>query len=311
RSSVGLVLDDKWVWDSWPVDDQQGRHHLFYLQADRALVDPHLRHMNASVGHAASDDFRTWEVLPDAMAARATPGWDDRTIGTGSVVRGGTGRYHLFYTGASASEGGMIQRIGRADSDDLLHWERFGADPVLQADARWYEKWDGTNWHDEAFRDPWVMRDPAGHGWHMLMTARCRDGDMFSRGVIGHAWSADLDVWEPRPPLSGPGKFGQLEGLQYAELGGVPHMVFSCDEDELHPDLHIEGQPGGVWLVPGEGLLGPWNLNSARRVDHESLYAARVVNDIDGSQRLLGFSDVADGEFVGGILDPVEIELES
>ena len=122
---------------------------------------------------------------------------------------------------------------------------------------------------------------------------------------------ADLDVWEPRPPLSGPGKFGQLEGLQYVELGGVPHIVFSCDEDELHPDLNIEGQPGGVWVLPGETLLGPWNLNSARRVDHGSLYAASVVSDVDGTQRLLGFRDVADGEFVGAILDPVDMELES
>ena len=204
----------------------------------------------------------------------------------------------------------MIQRIGRADSDDLVHWERFGDEPLVEADPRWYEKWDGTNWHDEAFRDPWVLPDPDGNGWHMLITARCKVGDAFSRGVVGHAWSADLDTWEVRAPLSGPGKFGLLETLQYVEIEGVPHLAFSCDQDELNPDLNIENQHGGTWLVSGEALLGPWNVNSARRVQHDSLCAAKVITDTDGQQRLLGHSDVVDGEFVGEILDPVDIPIE-
>lgn len=307
---MSLRFDDKWVWDSWPIDDQSGRHHLFYLQANRSLLDPHLRHMNPSVGHAVSGDFRTWEVLPDAIAPRESPGWDDKTTWTGSVVRGPSGRYHLFYTGSSRSEDAMIQRIGRADSDDLVRWERFGDEPLVEADSRWYEKFDGTNWHDEAFRDPWVLADPQGNGWHMLMTARCKEGDAFSRGVVGHAWSADLDTWEVRPPLSGPGKFGQLEVLQYVELGGVPHLAFCCGVTELNLDMHPDGQRGGMWLVEGESLLGPWDLNRARRVDHDSLYAARVITDIDGKQRFVGFSDMVNEEFVGEILDPVDIVLE-
>ncbi len=305
-----LRLDDKWVWDSWPIDDPQGRHHLFYLQANRSLGDPHLRHMNPSIGHAVSDDFRTWEILPDAIAPREAPGWDDKTTWTGSVVQGPSGRYHLFYTGSCTGEDAKIQRIGRADSDDLINWERFGDNALVEADPRWYEKWDGTNWHDEAFRDPWVLPDPDGNGWHMLITARCNEGDAFSRGVVGHAWSPDLDTWEVRPPLSGPGKFGQLEVLQYVELDGVPHLVFCCGVSELHPEMHPDGQPGGMWLVAGTSLLGPWDLNRARRVDHESLYAARIITDIDGQQRLLGFSDIVHGEFVGEILDPVDIILE-
>ena len=29
-----LRLEDRWVWDSWVVDDGE-RYHLFYLQAPR------------------------------------------------------------------------------------------------------------------------------------------------------------------------------------------------------------------------------------------------------------------------------------
>lgn len=306
---MSLRLHDKWVWDSWPFTDQEGRHHLFYLQADRALIDPERRHMNPSIGHAVSDDFRTWEVLPDALAPRAEPGWDDATTWTGSVVQGPTGTYHLFYTGSSRSEGCLVQRIGRADSTDLVHWERFGTEPLVEADPTWYERLGG-GWHDEAWRDPWVVADPDGNGWHMLITARANQGEAFSRGVVGHAWSPDLDTWTVRPPLSAPGKFGQMEVLQYVELDGRPHLVFCCGDREFDRARHPVGQRGGMWILEGPGLLGPWDTDAARRVDHDSLYAARAITDVDGAPRLLGFSDKVDEVFVGEILDPVDLVTE-
>ncbi len=49
-----LRLEDRWVWDWWLADDGS-RFHVFYLQAPKALGDQHLRHRNATVGHAVSD----------------------------------------------------------------------------------------------------------------------------------------------------------------------------------------------------------------------------------------------------------------
>ncbi len=307
---MSLRLEHQWVWDSWPFTDDLGRHHLFFLQAERALGDPEARHMSPSIGHAVSDDWRTWTVLPTALEPRHEPGWDDGTTWTGSVIQGPSGRYHLFYTGGSRAEGCLVQRIGRADSEDLVHWERFGDEPLVEADPRWYEKLGGP-WHDEAWRDPWVVADPGGHGWHMLITARSASGQPFSRGVVGHAWSKDLDRWEVRPPLSQPSKFFQAEVIQYVELDGRPHLAFCTAVGQLDPAQHPPGQRGGMWLVDGPGLLGPWDLGRARRVDHDSLYAARVIEDIDGVPKLLGFSDLVEGAFVGEILDPVPIVRET
>ena len=39
------------------------------------------------------------------------------------------------------------------------------------------------------------MPDPDGDGWHMLITARAAHGPVDDRGVVGHAWSADLRTW--------------------------------------------------------------------------------------------------------------------
>ncbi len=55
----------------------------------------------------------------------------------------------------------------------------------------------------------------------MLVTARARDGVERDRGVIGHAWSADLRRWEIRPPLSAPGAgFAHLEVPQVVRIEG-------------------------------------------------------------------------------------------
>lgn len=61
-----LHLDDKWIWDSWYVDDGH-RYHVFYLQAPSSLSEEAQRHLNVSIGHAVSQDLTAWEVLPDAL----------------------------------------------------------------------------------------------------------------------------------------------------------------------------------------------------------------------------------------------------
>jgi beta-fructofuranosidase len=144
----------------------------------------------------------------------------------------------------------------------------------------------------------------------MLITARSNRGAQFSRGVVGHAWSADLDEWEVRPPLSEPGGFGQLEVMQLVLPGVVdsmPRLLFACGVKELDIEMHPDGQPGGMWIASGAGMLGPWDIANARRIDHPSLYAAHIVTDVDGSPAALGFDSGNDDEFGGFILDPVPL----
>lgn len=298
-----LRLPDHWVWDSWPADDGEF-HHLFFLRASRALLDPDRRHQRASVGHARSTDLMHWELLPDALVPDDAPAWDDQAIWTGSVVRAPDGSWRMFYTGVSRAERGLIQRVGAARSDDLVTWHRIPG-PLTEADPRWYEKYDGTAWFDEAWRDPWVFADADGDGWHMLVTARSRDGDPAGRSVIGHATSPDLDTWTVQPPLSAPAGFGQMEVPQTVVVDGQPFLLFCCWPPQLAPERR--DSPGGMWVAPGESLLGPWDLSRARTFDHPSLYAARLVQDRAGAWNLIGFRDAEEGVFVGEITDPLPV----
>lgn len=300
-----LRLADDWVWDSWPFDSH-GRHHLFFLKAPRHLDDPELRHVNVTIGHAISDDWRSWELLPDALKPASGPAWDDYTTWTGSVVKG-QDRYHLFYTGTSRAEGVPVQRIGRADSDDLVHWTRFGSQPLVTADPRWYQSVDGGD-TAQAWRDPWVYRDGNDGPWHMLITAQV-PGDAPGSGVVGHAISEDLDTWRVQAPLSEPGPFGSLEVVQPIALEGRHYLVASCPGSQLNTEYHEAEAAGGIFLLPGDGSVGPWAADRAQRVAHPALYGARVIDD-GGKPALLGFHDVEDGQFIGEIPDPVPLTLE-
>jgi beta-fructofuranosidase len=311
---MAFELPDSWVWDFWVADDGE-HYHLFFLYASRALGDPELRHHRASIGHAVSADLRSWRRVADALVRSDPPAFDDLATWTGSVVRHPDGRWLMFYTGSSLNTDGVnVQTIGCASSVDLMTWTKFPG-PVLRADPRWYEVYaqDG-NWHDEAFRDPWVFADPAGNGWHMLITARSAHGpssapqDTIDRGVVGHAWSADLEHWELREPLSAPGSgFGQLEVLHVAEVEGRQVLIFNCLTQDMSP-AHRAGTPGGIWAVPIDSATGPYDVATAHLVADPRLYVGKVIaNRATGSSEFLAFRHIEDGEFVGALADPQRV----
>ncbi|MFE9751179.1 glycosyl hydrolase family 32 [Saccharothrix saharensis] len=305
-----FALPDSWVWDFWFADDGE-HYHLFFLYASRALRDPDARHYRASIGHAVSTDLTKWTRVEDALVRADAPAFDDLATWTGSVVRHPDGTWFLFYTGSTgAPDGKNVQRIGCATSQDLLTWDRAPDNPVLAADPRWYETLLAGIWHDEAFRDPWVFADPDGHGWHMLVTARATSGEPFERGVVGHAVSADLRHWEPRPALTRPGPrgFGQLEVIQVEVVDGRPVLLFSCLAEHASADRRATGTTGGIWAAPAESLLGPFDVAAAEAVTDDRFYSGRLIRRRSDDQWvLIAFHNRGEQGFVGTISDPMPV----
>jgi beta-fructofuranosidase len=247
-----LRLDDEWVWDAWVADDGE-RYHLFFLKAERALGDPALRHTRATVGHAVSEDLVHWENLGQALGPRES-GFDDLAVWTGSVVHDGE-QWRMFYTAISSSGHHVFdQRIGSVVSHDLHHWRRHSDTPVLPVDRRWYKTLDlappDTTGPDlegssETWRDPLVLRDPSGDGWHMLLTARAVGAARNDDGVVAHARSRDLTTWEVGPPLCSPGISGARPFTAEPDLFAAP-LVQGCD---------------GGWVILGFRNLEPRGLD--------------------------------------------------
>lgn len=298
---------DHWVWDFWLADDGE-LYHLFYLHAPKSLGNPDLRHRNARIGHATSNDLRTWTDHGLAFDAGTPGSFDGSATWTGSVVRD-SGLWHMFYTGSrflSPDSVANIETVGLATSEDLFTWTKQPG-PICVADPALYETLGTSSWPEEAWRDPWVFKDATQNLWHMLVTARSKHGTEPDRGVMAHATSNNLRDWTVQPALSEPGSgFAHLEVFQIVAVDGRQHVIFCCDSAKLVGPR--AGQVGGVWSQPLDAFPGPVDFSEARRLVDETLYAGRMAFDRTGAPVLLAFNNVTtDGAFIGGISDPIPV----
>lgn len=308
---MALKLPDRWIWDSWYVKDGD-TYHAFYLCASRGLVDPNRRHRNPYVGHAVSKDLVNWTVLPDALAPSEENAFDSWTTWTGSVVKDDSGKWWMFYTGSAREDGGLTQRIGAARSDDLINWEKVSTEALVEADGEWYEKLDLTVWGDEAWRDPWVFRFPGENTWQMLITARSKNGNPKTRGVIGHATSNDLINWSVQPPLSQPDQgFGQMEVFQYEIVDDVPILLFCCGWRELgEENVAKYGKIDTTYSLPVTSGIKDVDFRKAQAFTEKIVYAGRLIFGPDEKWYLMGFINEIEGKFVGELSDPIPVTAD-
>ena len=303
--TISRVQD--WLWDSWYITAADGVH-AFHLMAPKSLGNPDLRHVNARVGHSLSNDFVTWQELPDALLPSEAEAFDDLATWTGCVLEH-EGQWHMFYTGIEKRTGGAIQRIGHAVSTDLIEWTKLSREPILSADARWYSTMSAGE-PDEPFRDPWVFWHEGQ--WHMLVTAKhasaARDGG--GHGTMAHAVSDDLESWTLLEPLIHDSGFRQLEVFQVVEVDGQWFVIFCTGV----ADVSRPGVPAAfaTYSAPAAGPLGPFDLDRAKPLAGGGVYAARVVRLADSSPALMGFLDSGEpGGFTGTIGNPIPLRVSA
>ncbi|MDA0179420.1 hypothetical protein OJ997_03860 [Solirubrobacter phytolaccae] len=299
---------EHWIWDSWIADDGE-RYHLFFLKAPAALKDPTLRHEAAVIGHASSTNLTHWDVHEDALRPGPEGAWDDLALWTGSVARGEDGVWRMYYTAINTGRGFTLrdQRIGLAESDDLMRWRRVGDGPLVSPDPRWYRTHDPETGASETWRDPFVFVHDGV--WHMFITARATTAPRLSDGVVGHATSPDGRVWELQPPLTTPAGFGQLEVMQLRHVGDEWLLVFTCHPDEQSESQLLSFGNFSTWMVAGESPLGPFDLSRAKPfMTDPKLFAAPLVQTRDGEWVFIGFRNTEpEGVLNFHIIDPLPL----
>ncbi|HET6447240.1 MAG TPA: glycosyl hydrolase family 32 [candidate division Zixibacteria bacterium] len=308
-----LSFPDKWLWDFWFAKDGP-YYHIFYLQAPRSLGDEKQRHWHATIGHAVSEDLRSWEILPDALVPTSKENaWDNYTTWTGSVIRY-AGLWYLFYTGTNREEKGLIQRIGLATSDDLINWRKFPKNPVIEVDQKWYELLESGQWPDQAWRDPWVFWHEGS--FHAYITARTKDGPSLGRGVIARATSSDLMTWEVHEPVTAPGEFGHLEVPQLAKIGDRWYLLFCTDHQQYSeqrlakPGLKLET---GTHYLVGDNPLGPFEMIADQFLLGDKIgtnYAGKTIQDPAGNWVLLAARAWSTDGYIGEIGDPMPLVID-
>jgi beta-fructofuranosidase len=313
---LALSLKDKWIWDFWLARNGDD-WHIYFLQADKSLGDPELRHRNVTQGHAVSKDLSNWTHLGTCFSPSEGPAWDDWTTWTGSVLKDDEGLWHLFYTGTPHAEDGMKQRIGHATSADMHSWQRVGDGLALDISGPDYEEFTPGHWHDRAFRDPWVMKNPNGDGWLMYMVARVPGiAEPNAGGSIGFATSPDLYAWTLQPPVYRGGAFGQMEVPQVFEVGGRWYCLFCTDGrhwSNAYKAFNPQKPVRGTHYLVASNPLGPWEVAPGPFLDGDAAghrYSGKIVSTGAGLKFLGFIHDAANGEFIGEVCDPIPVSVD-
>jgi beta-fructofuranosidase len=314
---LALALKDKWIWDFWLARNGED-WHIYFLQADKSLGDPDLRHRNVTQGHAVSKDLTNWTHLGTCFAPSEGTAFDDWTTWTGSVLQSPDGVWHLFYTGTPHTADGMQQRIGHATSRDMHSWQRVGNGLALDISGSDYEEFTPGHWHDRAMRDPWVMKDPEGDGWLMYFTARVPGiAEPNAGGSIGFATSPDLYTWTLQPPVYRGGMFGQMEVPQVFEANGRWYCLFCTSGQhwsEAYKKFNPQSPVTGTHYLIADHPRGPWQVAPGpffEGADPARRYSGKVLKTEDGL-KVMGFIHTTPDEaFVGEVSDPIPVTIDA
>ena len=310
-----IKLKEKWLWDFW-ISNDNDIWYCYFLQADKSLKDPDLRHNNVTHGLATSKDLINWEYHGTVFTPSKNKNFDDYTTWTGSIIKN-KNKWHYFYTGRNKKENGSKQRIGHAIGDTPYSFSRYGNGLALDLDKNIYQELERNNyWQDRAMRDPWVMRHPYENKFIMAYTARASiHNDPYQCGVIGMAESNDLYEWKSIEPLFG-GFFSQLEVPQIFKVKNKWYCLF-CNHpedwsNEFKKNYNGPNKRGTHYLI-ADKFEGPWSLAQGPYFTTSSeieLYAGRVIEKDNKFFFLAFLHDDQNGNFIGEISNPIPISFD-
>jgi beta-fructofuranosidase len=173
RPQFHFLPEKNWMNDPNGLIQWGGRYHLFYQYNPDGPF-----HGNIHWGHAVSEDLLHWEDLPVALAP--SPGGPDEGGCWSGCAVNHEGVPTIVYTG------NYPQVVCLATgSEDLVHWEKHPANPVIAAPPEEL----GARAQGQ-FRDPFLWREDGC--WHMVIGSKI-EGE---GGVALHYRSEDLLHWE-------------------------------------------------------------------------------------------------------------------
>lgn len=269
---VGIVLPKggSGAWDDGMVesptiwrDSCSGRYGMVYTGYDHRYRD---RRGYGAVGHpriglAWSDDLRHWEKDPrnPIFGPWEGAGGYDRAGAAGPLIWQEDGLYHLFYFGTTAEgyEAGR-KTMNLAISRDLVDWERFSGNPVIEP--------GGDGWRRDAIWHPHLQKVD---GIYYLFFNASGVVDGHEEEYIGFASSDDLRHWrvhdEDCPLLVGsrqPGAWdasGRTGDPSLYRVGDTWYMAYySWDEANTQDGLAMTSAsafPLGWAPWPGNPIL--------------------------------------------------------
>lgn len=252
-------------YSDWEIGDidviiHENVYHLFHL-----IIPNH-----DYIAHAVSKDGITWRRVKNALFVGDPGEWDDDMLWTMHVSKKDQ-RFILFYTGLQRRDRGSLQRIGLAESDDLIHWVKVKDEAVpFSSQEPYYESITNNPREWLSFRDPFrfVYDDEE----YLLMCARTSYGPVSRRGCVGIAKNIN-GLYELQKPLLFPMVYDDIECPCICKLNGYFYLIGSIRED-----IKIR-----YWF--SEDFLGEYHSFHSDVLLPQGNYAARIV--LDGPHHLV------------------------
>jgi predicted GH43/DUF377 family glycosyl hydrolase len=193
------------------------------------------------IGLASSEDARSWQKHPEPVLELGAPGsWDEAGLGDPYLIGCGDS-YYLYYLGQNRRG---LQRLGVARSQDGVHWQKSGSNPILDVGVP-------GSFDERGLGEPAVF--VAGGRFYMLYTGR----DAAEQRRIGWAQSGNGVDWERiahTPLLEGFADWNSRVVCDPAVWrDGARILVWFGGGDEASPDENLNGQIGLAWIEPHGG----------------------------------------------------------
>lgn len=224
------------------------------------------------IAHATSRDGLNWQRVDNALFIGDPGDWDDDMLWTMHVSPHPDGGWRMFYTGLSREEGGRIQRLGVARSDDLYSWTKVtDGYPLELSESSPYEARLDEGRHWVSFRDPFVFAED-GERW-LLAAARVDTGPVVRRGCVALFRETSPGHFDLCEPLYHPRLYDDIE---------VPSVVhFGADDvnDDRYYLIGSVREDVKVHYWHSESLRGRYQNFFDNVLLPQGNYAARVCRD--------------------------------
>jgi beta-fructofuranosidase len=246
-------------FSDWEIGDitvivHEGIYHLYHL-----IIPNH-----DYIAHAVSKDGISWKRVNNALFVGNPGEWDDDMLWTMHVCHS-SDKFKMYYTGLQRKDRGVISKIGLAESENLIDWEK-SRKPIFPIEPKgiYYESQHANPRKWLSFRDPYYFENNGDQ--YLLICARSITGPVSRRGCVGVVRITN-DVVELMRPLLYPMVYDDIECPCIFQLNGKYYVLGSTRED-----IKVR-----YWFCPD--IFGEYHSFHADVLLPPGNYAARVVQD--------------------------------
>ncbi len=277
---------------NWEIGDidvfiHKGKYHLFHL-----IIPNH-----DYIAHAISDDGINWKRINNALFVGHPGEWDDDMLWTMHVSKEDNS-FSMYYTGLKREDRGVVQKIGKATSKDLINWDKCKDFIPFGSEAPYYESLEENNPREWlSFRDPFLFEDEGEK--HLLICARQTTGLVSRKGCVGLAKLDSVGKFQLQDVLFSPMVYDDIECPCAIKIKNTYYLIGSIRED-----LKIR-----YWF--SDEFRGEYSSFNSNVLLPKGNYAARIVKE---GKHILIYSFYFSGKTVNAfriITPPKELDVDA